>query len=253
MPVPFPRLLATCGALLIAPALHAATITLDWNSVLWTSGQLTQSFDIDPANPGNDVTITISGDTNRIASPVGATTLITAGVSPTNKTLQLVTDFANNLESIVVRIDFNYFEGVSGVNLLLHDIDGDGVTWKEEVRGIVASNNVPSNFGPTQVLALNASPTFTSTGSGLSRQLTGTQLADDAANTGSASIAFGNQLTYSTSFRFGASTTGTFDPVNSGISLGTVTYTTPAVPEPTSSMLLLAGATLAGFVRSREK
>ena len=68
---------------------------------------MVQSVDIDPGNPGNDVTVTITDTAGRIAQAVSGTTLITGGVSPTNKTLQLVTNFASNLESIVVRIDFS--------------------------------------------------------------------------------------------------------------------------------------------------
>ena len=129
------------GTLALPVSLHAASITLDWNQVTWASGQLTQSFDIDPANPGNDVTVTITDSAGRISQPVSATNLITAGVSPGNRTLQLVTNFANNLESIVVRIDFNYLAGVRDVNFLIHDIDGDLNSWQEEVRGISATGD----------------------------------------------------------------------------------------------------------------
>ena len=236
------------GVVFLPASLHSAIITLDWNLVTWTPGNLSQSFDIDPSNPGNDVTITVSGDISRIAQPISGTTLITGGVSPTNKTLQFVTDYTTNLESIVVKIDFNYFDGVSGLSYILHDIDGNQADWHEEVRGLFATSGGP-NFAPTQIAALNATPTFQSTIAGLSSRLTGTGLADDNTNTGSVSIAFDNQVATSTSFRFGASTVGTFDPIPSGISLGTLTYTNSPVPEPTSAMLLLSALSLAGLRR----
>ncbi len=242
-----------CAAALALPSsLQAATLTLDWNLVTWAPGQLSQSFDIDPSNPGNDVTITVSGNTNRISSSIIADTVITGGVSPTNKTLKLITDFSSNLESIVVKIDFNYFDGVSGVNYLLHDIDGDGSTWREEVRGIFATNGGP-NFAPTDITTLNATPTFQIAGAGLNRLLTGNVIADDAASTGSASVSFGSQLTHSTSFRFGASTVGSFDPIDSGISLGAITFSNTPVPEPSSVMLVLSAVTLTHLARRREK
>ncbi|MEM6820600.1 MAG: hypothetical protein AAF558_01485, partial [Verrucomicrobiota bacterium] len=64
----------------------ALGITLDWNSVNWISGNTTQSFDIDPSNPGNDITITISttgGGT--LADPVNDSTLITGDKEQVNR------------------------------------------------------------------------------------------------------------------------------------------------------------------------
>ncbi len=74
-------LFVCAAALAVSTSLHAATLTLDWNLVTWAPGQLSQSFDIDPSNPGNDITITVSGNTNRISSPIIADTRITGGVS----------------------------------------------------------------------------------------------------------------------------------------------------------------------------
>ena len=100
---------------------------------------------------------------------------------------------------------------------------------------------------------MNSAPTFQSNGAGLNRLLTGNVIADDAANTGSASVSFGSQLTHSTSFRFGASTVGSFDPIDSGISLGNVTYSNTPVPEPSSVMMVLSAAALPNLTRRQEK
>ena len=248
------RFFAFClGALALPASLHAAAITLDWNQVVWTLGQLSQSFDIDPANPGNDVTVTITDSAGRISQPVSGTTLITGGVSPANKTLQLVANFATNLESISVRIDFNYLAGVREVNFFVHDIDGDLNSWREEVRGISATGDVLPNFAPTQLLAVNASPTFQITGAGLAQLLTASSLSDNNLSNGTASVSFGPQLVRTTGFTYGTSTTGSFDPIDSGISLGTVTYTPNPVPEPSSATLLLSAVSIAGFFRMRVK
>ena len=107
---------------------------------------MVQSFDIDPGNPGNDVTVTITDTADRISQAVSGTTLITGGVSPTNKTLQPATNFASNLESIVVRIDPNYVAGIRDVNFFIHDIDGTLNSWQEEVRGISASSHDHVHF-----------------------------------------------------------------------------------------------------------
>ena len=244
-PSRFLTLSMSVSALALPLSLHAASITLDWNQVTWTSGALTQNFDIDPANPGSDVTVTVTDSAGRIAQAVSATNLITGGISPGNKTLQLVTNFATNLESIVVRIDFLYLAGVRDVNYLIHDIDGDLNSWQEEVRDISATGDTLPNFAPTQLQPLNANPAFQITGPGLAQLLTAASVASDDANNGSVSVSFGPQLVRTTTFRSGAGTAGNFNPIESGISLGTVTYNN--VPEPSSAMLLLSALALAGF------
>ena len=180
---------------------------------------------------------------------MSGTTLITGGISPTNRTLQLVTNFATNLESIVVRIDFNYLAGVRDVNFFVHDIDGTLNSWQEEVRGISATGDTLPNFAPTSLLRVGASPTFQITGAGLAQLLTATSEAADDSNNGSASVSFGSQLVRTTTFTSGAGTVGSFDPIESGISLGVVSYTPEPVPEPSSAMLLLSVVSLAGFRR----
>ena len=236
------------AAVLVLPAsLHAASITLDWNAVSWISGALAQSFDIDPANPGNDVTDTVIDSAGRIAQAVSTTTLITGGVSATNKTLQLVPNFLTNQESISVRIDFLYPAGVRDVSYFIHDIDGNLSAWQEEVRGISATGNTLPNFPPTSLLRTGATPTFQITGTGLAQLLTATSEASDDSNNGTASVSFGTALVRTTGFTSGAATAGNFDPIESGIALGNLTYNN--VPEPSSALLLLSALALAGFRR----
>jgi hypothetical protein len=40
-------------------------VQLVWDTATWPAGALSNSFDIDPANTGNDLTITMTGDTAR--------------------------------------------------------------------------------------------------------------------------------------------------------------------------------------------
>jgi len=77
-------------SVLIAPFLIATAhaVTLDWDTVSWTAGSLNNSYDVDPARPGNDVTVTISGDTPQL-------TLET--VAPNPMTPAITTDFEGGL------------------------------------------------------------------------------------------------------------------------------------------------------------
>ena len=45
-----------------------SAVTLDWSAVTWTAGSLSNSYDIDPSNPGNDITIAMSGNTGNFNS-----------------------------------------------------------------------------------------------------------------------------------------------------------------------------------------
>ena len=76
-------LLALFGPFL-ATAAHA--ITLDWDTVTWTAGSLSNSYNIDPLKAGNDITVSmpIGGRRN------GSTRIVngrTAGSLPAARTL----------------------------------------------------------------------------------------------------------------------------------------------------------------------
>jgi len=67
---------------------RAQAITLNWGSVAWTPGSLANSYDIDPAQPGNDVTVTVSGNTGQLQPEV---------VSPFPMTPAITTNFQGGL------------------------------------------------------------------------------------------------------------------------------------------------------------
>src|SRR5437660_115651 len=88
------------GCLACAPV---NAVTLDWSAVAWTAGSLSNSYNIDPLSPGNDVTVTVSGDTGQLQpelqSPNPQTPAITTdfqgGLATAPKTLDLAVNFAN--------------------------------------------------------------------------------------------------------------------------------------------------------------
>jgi len=46
----------------------ASAVLVDWSALSWPAGSLSNSYDVDPASTGNDVTITVSGDTAQLQS-----------------------------------------------------------------------------------------------------------------------------------------------------------------------------------------
>lgn len=63
--LPRSRFLIFCSAaFLFAGACSVSqALTIDWDTVSWTNGSLINSLDVDPSRPGNDATVTVSGDT----------------------------------------------------------------------------------------------------------------------------------------------------------------------------------------------
>ena len=111
----------------------ASAVVLDWSALTWPAGSLSNSYDVDPSSPGNDVTVTISDDTGQLqpslASPFPQTPAITrafdGGLVTSPRTLELALDLSNNSQFVTVTINFSaqYAAGVSNVSLQLFDID----------------------------------------------------------------------------------------------------------------------------------
>jgi hypothetical protein len=98
----------------IAPFLIATAnaITLDWDTVTWAAGTLSNSYDVDAARPGNDVTVTVSGNTGQLTTELVApnpmtpaiTTDFQGGLATAQNTLCLAVNFANQSQSVTVTV-----------------------------------------------------------------------------------------------------------------------------------------------------
>lgn len=118
---------------LLAGLAAAEAITLDWNSVDWTAattatGGSTQSFDIDPDNPGNDITITITvegsdGELNTGGNSINDSTTYTGGFGTDQESLRIGADHNGTNAAIRVTITFHYTNGVNNVQFSLLDVD----------------------------------------------------------------------------------------------------------------------------------
>src|SRR5436190_4665238 len=63
-------------------AANAHAIILDWDSVSWTAGSLSNSYDVDAARPGNDITVTVSGNTAQLTTELASGSPMTPAVTP---------------------------------------------------------------------------------------------------------------------------------------------------------------------------
>ena len=232
----------------------APAVQLVWDSLTWPAGALTQSFNIDPGNPGNDVTFTFTGDTAdfQVSLDTGnpltpaITRAFDGGFSPGHNTLELAVDFSNRNRAITLTIDFSnlYTTGVSDVSFTLFDIDfgnSGGSTYQDLISSITATSTTGATIAPT---ITGVGPNVTHSGSGASQLLTGDTSTPDNATQGpnhgdaNATISFlapnidSITFTYSSSALFN-------DPTYQHIGIDNLSYS--VVPEPSPLAYWLTG------------
>lgn len=224
-------LLMLALALWLLPA-QAQAVVLDWDSVNYSSGSFSQSFDIDSNNPGNDITITISGDTSYFAQNINDNSNLTGGLSPAQQSLFMNMNYSSESQSILVTVTFHYAYGVEDVSFSIFDIDED--------------NSNDSNVGYTDKIALlgkNLSGTIVApttitdssdneqVGTGTNRYVRGNDSASDSSSSGTASYTFsGTNAIKEFSFTYGNDANAPNNPGNQWISLHDITFK-PKVPE----------------------
>ncbi|MCD6051056.1 MAG: hypothetical protein K0Q55_2459 [Verrucomicrobia bacterium] len=101
-------------AALLLSVLPASAVVLDWSSVSWTPGSLSQSFDVD-ADGLNDVTVSFSGDTSAFAAGSPAIASSTLGAD---------LDFSGTSGAITVTVTFIGCLAAD-LSFSLYDIDAD--------------------------------------------------------------------------------------------------------------------------------
>lgn len=226
-------------------------ITLDWNSVDWTTNSLSQSFDIDAGNPGNDITITISGDTGDIDDSGGASpddnTIITGGQGATQESLYLAANYnGSGSNELIVTITFSagYIYGVENVEFTIFDMDRDSGVWRDQIDEMEGTRG-GSTVSFADLTGTGFHDIFDSgTVDALARGDGPNDNADPDADDANLGVLFNDAPVDSVTFRWtnqdsalGFQYIGIYD----------ITYT-PAVPEPaTVASALLLGLFLAGY------
>jgi hypothetical protein len=238
-------------------AAAAKAVTLDWDGVTWTPGSLSNSYDVDPAKPGNDITVSISGDTGQLAPKGGSAipavlNIIEGGLSPVQNALVIHLDLANQSQSVTISVDFSalYTQGVNNVSFTLFDVDMGSSAFQDQLRSIQAVSIDGSLIAPT----ITTSANNTLSGSGTNQVVTGMINTNDAgAGSGDANvtISFGANAITSFTFIYGSGATAPADPTTQGIALHDITFT--PVPEINPAWMAVASCLVGAAVMRRHR
>jgi hypothetical protein len=229
--------------LLLGPFLVAAAhaVTLDWDTTAWTAGSLSNSYDIDPSKAGNDITVTISGNTAQLqpknTAPNPQTPALTntlqGGLPTAENTLCLALNLTNQSQSVTVSVNFNalYTQGVTNVSFTVFDIDfanSAGNNFQDQLRSIQA---IDVNGNPVAA-TITTSANNTLSGTGLGQVVTGTASGTDTgAGSGNSNvtISFGGAAITSFTFTYGSGSGTVADPTYQHIGIHDIAFT--PVPE----------------------
>jgi hypothetical protein len=218
-------------------------ITLDWDTATWTAGTLTHAYDIDAAKTGNDITVTVSGNTGTLTTDLAAPSAMTpaivnafqGGLATPQNTLCLAVNFANQSQSVTVTVDFSalYAAGVQNVSFTLFDIDlstTGGNNYQDQLRNMTATSITGALVAPT----ITTSANNTLTGTGLTQVVNGIVSTNDLnpnSGLGNVTISFGTNAIKSFTFTYGSGNGGgSADPTFQHVGIHDITYLA-AVPE----------------------
>lgn len=227
---------------------HANAVVVNWDTLTWTPGTFSNSYDVDPGNSGNDITVAVTFSDNRFTTDP-ATGLdspsinnsLSGGLSPAENNLKFVVDYSTNLETITLNISFAAFypQGVQNVSFSLFDIDmdfgGPINKWQDQILSISATNGV-TTFAPT---ITNVGSSVTLSGTGVNQVLTANNIVPDSgagSSAGNATIGFGSNAITSLTFTFAAGPASNNNPDVQYFGLHDLSY----VPVPEMSSVSLA-------------
>ena len=257
------RILACATGAFLFCAVNASAVILDWDTAAWTNGSLTNSYDVDPATPGNDITVTVSGNTTQLTTSTATGTPITpaitvgleGGLSPVQKSLELAVDLTSQAQFITVTVNFSalYAAGVQNVSFSIFDVDFSKNQFQDQLRQISGL----SVDGITQV-----APTITTSsanllsGTGLTQVVNGIATSTDTgatSNAGNVLINFGTNAITSFTFTYGSGSNTIADPTYQHIGIHDISFTPIPEINPAWSAVgsCLAAAGLVIFHRGR--
>lgn len=248
---------------IVAFSTIAQAVTLDWNGQTWTPGSLSNSFDVDPSPPGDDVTIDVTYTNYRfINDPASGTltpvnnTSLSGGGDPTQKNLLFAVNLAKNDESITITISFaaQYPQGVQGVSFTLFDIDKETLSGFDEYEDQILSISATDGTTTFAPVITGVGSSLVLTGTGLGQTLTGVvEAADTGAGSaaGNATISFGSNTVTSITFTYGSGPNTRSNPSNQYIGLSDISFTPIPEINPAWSAVVSCLAAAALILRHR--
>lgn len=230
-------------------------VVLDWSSVSWTAGSLSNTYDVD-GDSVNDVTITISGDTSALVTGYPSiTTALEGGLGGANAGLELKVNFANASQSITLTVTFlNDYVGATDVGFTLFDIDANRVGASSNYRYRDYLSDITA-AGDSGLIApsLTVGSADSIAGSGTNQTVTGNSTVADSgtgSGNGNVNVSYGTNNVNEFSFTFG--NTGSIlagNPQEQTFAIHDLTFK-PKVPElGTSLMAALACLGMVGMKR----
>jgi hypothetical protein len=217
------------GLLLVCPPTRG--YVLNWSSVSWTPGSLTNSYDIDPDNPGNDITIGFSGNTWALTNYWGVNspfiTTTNQGGYANESALMFAMDYTAKYQGITVTVTFNYSNGVYLDNFQLFDIDrgasvgGGQYSWTDWIRNIWGTT---TNGTIVAATLTNLGIDVAILGSGTNASLYGIATANNTSSQGNATIVFNQQGIKSFQFTYSTYSNSQANPVEQHVQLYDFNY-----------------------------
>ena len=259
------KMFSLACAALAASCANAAALTLDWDTVTWTPGY-SNSFNVDGV-AGNDITVSVSGDTGTLQYGTPAiVTQFTGGLTPTPpattiSTLGLGVNFTSQSQFITVTISFSalYLQGVQNVSFSIFDVDFDNQTNSSEYQDQLRSITALSIDGTTLIApTITTSPNNARTGTGLTQVVDGMITTPDngpGSGNGNVTISFGTNAIQSLTFRYGSGSGTIPNPTYQHIGIYDINFTpVPEInPALAAALSCFAATGLMCFHRGRVK
>lgn len=235
----------------IAPA---RAVVLDWDTVTWNPGSLSNSYDLN-GDSINDVTVTLTSQNPGVWTTDPATGTqtptvnqsITGGISPAENSLILAANLHTN-SKVTLQLSFTGAQpGAANVSFTIFDID---ITTNSDI----INNIYGVAYDGTHVAATitNVGPNVTLTGTGLTQVLTGNAATANNLSSSNATISFGSTIITDVFFTFGNNAGA---PFYQDIAIGDVSFTpvpeiNPAISASVSCLLAIG---LTVFVQRRAR
>lgn len=178
---------------------------LIWNQVTWTPRALTNSFDIDATNPGDDIRITITGDVDFLTgnNPQISDT-VRGGFPAGTNSLELTSTFETIYQQWTLTCEFLYSGGASNVSFTIFDIDS--ITTpppSDQLRNIYGIAAGTTN--PVAPLIIGSADNSV-TGTGIYQTVTGTSPNINDEPYGNVYISYSNVAISSFTYTMGMAT-----------------------------------------------